>query len=424
MLSSIEYQRFTQTQLSEDQSNFDTTKLIHRVLEMSKLEKFTCTIQNLRLNTQNQLQLNSLYSNKHFKLNHEYIQFPLLKSQIISRTLSNHKLIMKQTNKLHKSHSQIEALQFPSKFTKIRRKSGCEILSDKQVRLATLYPNTYIAFHQLQKQNKRNEMRKKTIFKRMSSILIKHSNNIKSQTSNRLSQQIIQDEIPTKLDEQSSKIILKQFQQQIGCFKEIQDLFSNMEIHKNYNYYKKNQKNILSLQIILLLLTEISKNNQQKEILSNKKLYQMQVRKNEKHLPLFKIILMDIHKLTKLNQLVLYRNKFIFNIKIYKALQKQKLHRLSKQPKLFLILLISNLYQICLIQKKHKLIDKIIIDSIRQLKKPKMCIYLVLQKRNKFQIKQSSDCSLYQLTFFDISQFYYYNILRLSINIGLCLQNS
>ncbi|CAD8098553.1 unnamed protein product [Paramecium sonneborni] len=230
MLSSKEYQRFTQTQLPEDQSNFDTSINIESPqCNIHQQKRFNFTIQNPTLRTQNQIQLKSQSSYQQLKYNHENIQSQLTKSYIIQGTLLNNKLRMKNTNKLHKSQSHIENLQFPNTFNKIRRRSACEFLSDKQVRFDTLYPTTYVAFHQQQKQTKKNEMRKKTIFKRMSSILIKHSNNIKSQTNNGLSLSKNQDEIQTKFDEKSSNIILKQFQQQIGCLKETQELFLNME---------------------------------------------------------------------------------------------------------------------------------------------------------------------------------------------------
>ncbi|CAD8084484.1 unnamed protein product [Paramecium primaurelia] len=230
MLSSKEYQRFTQTQLSEDQSNLDTSVYLESPLcTINRQKRFTFTIENSVMRSQNDNQLKSQSQNKYSIPTHENIQFPLKKSYILQGALSNRILKIKYKNKLQKSQSQIQTIQFPKINNKIRRRSGCELLSDKQVRLAYLYPITYVAYHQQQKETKRNEMRKKTIFKRMSSILIKHSNNLKSQTNLGVSQQKITDEIPTKLDEKSSNIILKQFQQQIGCFKEQQDLLQNME---------------------------------------------------------------------------------------------------------------------------------------------------------------------------------------------------
>ncbi|CAK85888.1 unnamed protein product (macronuclear) [Paramecium tetraurelia] len=230
MLSQKEYQRFTQTQLSEDQQNLDTSAYFESPLcSNNRQKRFTFTIENSVLKSQIDNQPKSQSQNKYSLPTHGNIQLPLKKSYILQGALSNRILRMKQKNKLQKSQSQIQAMQFPKFNNKIRRRSGCELLSDKQVRLATLYPITYIAFHQQQKETKRNEMRKKTIFKRMSSILIKHSNNLKSQSNLGISQQKIMDEIHTKLDEKSSHIILNQFQKQIGCLKESQDLLENME---------------------------------------------------------------------------------------------------------------------------------------------------------------------------------------------------
>ncbi|CAD8181068.1 unnamed protein product [Paramecium octaurelia] len=230
MLSSKEYQRFTQTQLSEDQQNLDTSAYLESPLcSNNRQKRFTFTIENSVLKSQIDNQPKSQSQNKYSLPAHENIQLPFKKSYILQGALSNRILRMKQKNKLQKSQSQIQAMKFPQFNNKIRRRSGCELLSDKQVRLATLYPITYIAFHQQQKETKRNELRKKTIFKRMSSILIKHSNNLKSQTNLGISQQKIIDEIPTNLDEKSSHNILNQFQKQIGCLKESQDLLQNME---------------------------------------------------------------------------------------------------------------------------------------------------------------------------------------------------
>ncbi|CAD8068383.1 unnamed protein product [Paramecium primaurelia] len=205
---------------------------------MSKLEKFNFNIQNQVLKSPNDNQFKSSFSSQHSKLTPENFQFPKQKSYIVYGKFSNRILRIKKQNKLHKSQSQIDAVQFPNFINKIRRSSGCEILSDKQVRFAFLYPITNVAFHLLQKEIKRNEIRKKTIFKRMSSILIKHSNNLKSQTIIDPTQQETIDQSPSKFGEKQSSFIPKQFQKSFGCLKESQELFYNIKNSEKLQLYQ------------------------------------------------------------------------------------------------------------------------------------------------------------------------------------------
>ncbi|CAD8165807.1 unnamed protein product [Paramecium octaurelia] len=248
MLSLKEYQRRTPNQLSEDQYKMDTLKyLLSSQPSVNRQKNLNCTIQNLPLKSPYQNYVKSQSSNKHSKLTPEKLLQPIQKSYIIQGNLSNRNLRMKKINKLHKSQSQIEHVYFPQIINKIRRKSGQEPLSDKQVRLASLYPNTYVAFHLQQKESKRNEMRKKTIFKRMSSILIKHSNNLKSQTLIGTLQQNIIDEIPSKLVEKPQNNSQKHVQKSIKCLRESQELFCNMEYSEKLLSQDELQKNSQSL---------------------------------------------------------------------------------------------------------------------------------------------------------------------------------
>ncbi|CAK74428.1 unnamed protein product (macronuclear) [Paramecium tetraurelia] len=241
MLSLKEYQSQTLTQLSEDQQNLDNTKhLLSPQPIVNRYNKFNCNIQNLPLKSPNENFFKSESPNKNSQPKLEKLQYPLQKSQ---GKLSNRNLRMKKKNKLQKSQSHVEHVYIYQIINKIRRRSGYEPLSDKQVRMAFLYPITYVAFHLQQKESKRNEMRKKTIFKRMSSILIKHSNNLKSQTIIGALQQKVIDETPSKLVVKPSNTIQNQFQKSIKCLKESEELFYNIENSEKVLSQKEAQRN-------------------------------------------------------------------------------------------------------------------------------------------------------------------------------------
>ncbi|CAD8086673.1 unnamed protein product [Paramecium sonneborni] len=244
MLSQKKNRRFVPNQQADNFQIIDgrmevESTLYNDYIKKKKSDNFEnfdklCTIENL-----NYTQI----CNKEGMVLEENLQSPQRKSLQNTRTTCNRVLRMKQQyNKQHKSKSLIDAVNFIQGIAKIRRRSEYDRGSEKQVRLSTLYPTTNVAQHLQKKAFRQNEMRKKSIFKRMSSILIKHSNNIKTQSILGVSQLQKLDESPTKQEERSPTYIIKQFELQLGQMKESQELFVNIQNSEKYIQFQEELK--------------------------------------------------------------------------------------------------------------------------------------------------------------------------------------
>ncbi|CAD8091957.1 unnamed protein product [Paramecium sonneborni] len=243
MLSQQQSRRFAPNQLSNNSQFLNERIEVESPLYNNQIKKKQshnvenfnppCTRENLKF-----IQINNIES----IVLEEDLLSPQRKS-FLNTKIPYRVLRMKQySNKYQKSKSQIQAAHFVYGTGKIRRRSEQDRGSEKQVRLSTLYPNTYVAQHFQQKALRKNEMRKKSIFKRMSSILIKHSNNIKTQSSLGISQLQKLDESPTKLEERSPLFIIKQFEQQLGQMRESQELFVNIQNSEKYIQFQEELK--------------------------------------------------------------------------------------------------------------------------------------------------------------------------------------
>ncbi|CAD8131521.1 unnamed protein product [Paramecium pentaurelia] len=244
MLSQKSNRRFVPNQLSDNYQIIDRRMDVEsshsnhqtKIKQSHNFQKFDtlCSIENLKF-----IQI----CNKEGLVQEDNLLSPQRKSYLNTRTPYHRVLRMKQQcNRLHKSKSQIEAANVIQDIIRIRRRSEYERASDKLVRLSTLYPTTFVAQHLQQKALRKNEMRKKSIFKRMSSILIKHSNNIKTQSSLGASQLQKLDESPIKLEEKSPTIIIRQFELQLGQMRESQELLCNMQNSEKYIQFQEELK--------------------------------------------------------------------------------------------------------------------------------------------------------------------------------------
>ncbi|CAD8166950.1 unnamed protein product [Paramecium octaurelia] len=244
MLSQKQNRRFVPNQLSDNYQIIDRRNEVESPLckHQTKIKQSCnfensdtlCSIENLKF-----IQI----CNKQGRVFEENLFSPQRTSLLNTRTPYQRVLRMKQfCNKLHKSKSQLESANVIQGVFKIRRRSEYERASDKLVRLSTLYPTTFVAQHLQQKALRKNEMRKKSIFKRMSSILIKHSNNIKTQSNLGASQLQKLDESPLKQEERSPTNIIRQFELQIGQMRESQELVYNMQNSEKYIQFQEELK--------------------------------------------------------------------------------------------------------------------------------------------------------------------------------------